>query len=224
MSELWERQTWDTAASFRSFNYYLAQKPPRSVDESYRLWLADKYPHKRPINATKRAAKAWRAWSRGQTPKGIPIPDTKTWQQRAAAYDDYLAALDRQLWESRRLQVKEDDWRQSGTLRKVADQILAEAPKFTRTQRQRIPAEYDAQGRQISPEREIITLALNGQLAVRAAETASKLARLAAEMETERKQIEIIKQELNAMLSILESLLSPEDYQRVLEALAVQGE
>jgi len=218
MPQLWERQAWETPAMFRAFHeYYLPQRPPRSVDEAYRTWWQK--PERSYEQARKKVATgAWRAWSRGQKSNGVPIPDSIPWTKRAQAFDDHLAALDRQKWEDRRLEVRETDWRQAGRLRQIADEILAEAPKFTRSKRQYIP------GKNGEPDREIITVALNGALAVKAVETASKLSRLAAELETERKQIEIVRQELNGLLDILQAQLDPETYQRVLEAIAAEDE
>jgi len=220
MPQLWERQPWDTPAMFRAFHeFYLPQRPPRSVDAAYRVWLRWKRPHLSPETvARKRATGAWKDWSQGHKTDGTPIPDSVPWTKRVQAFDDHLAALDRQKWEDRRLEVRETDWRQAGRLRQIADEILAEAPKFTRSKRQYIP------GKNGEPDREIITLALNGALAVKAVETASKLSRLAAELETERKQIEIVRQELNGLLDILQAQLDPETYQRILEAIATEDE
>lgn len=95
-----------------------------------------------------------------------------------------------QLWAERRLSVKERDWQQAERIRKLADQILDEGPKFVKSSRRFI------KGKNGEPDKELITVALDGKLMVQATETASKLQRLAAEMETEHFQVDNL--EINA--------------------------
>lgn len=130
------------------------------------------------------------------TKSGLDKPPTKRlntlkewsvkfqWQARIAAQKEIEDARMLATWEERRLKTREQDWSQSEKLRDIANQILAEAPKFTTAKRQFVP------GRDGQPDREIITLALNGQLAIRAIDLAVKLARLAAEMETDKHKVE----------------------------------
>lgn len=92
-----------------------------------------------------------------------------------------------QLWAERRLAVKERDWQQAERIRKLADQILDESPKFVKSTRRLI------RGSGGEADREIITVALDGKLMVQATETASKLQRLAAEMETEHIQVDKVE-------------------------------
>lgn len=95
-----------------------------------------------------------------------------------AARSDALRAQSA-AWAERRMQVRERDWEQAEKLRKLADAILEESPRFLKTSRKYIPPKNG------DPEREIITIAIDAKLMVNSLETASKLQRLAAEMETE---------------------------------------
>ncbi|MDI6769751.1 MAG: hypothetical protein QMD04_08750 [Anaerolineales bacterium] len=87
----WEMQPWDTPGSFRAFReFYLAQEPPRSVNEAYRRARL-----KRGILETrsKVAPGRWQYWSRGQDNDGKPIPGALSWQDRANAWDKHLAEI-----------------------------------------------------------------------------------------------------------------------------------
>lgn len=100
MSELWERQEYDTDVSFDRFQrYYLAQEPSRSVNEAWRRWYAEKHQigadqvPKRPANGN------WKQWA---WPK-----DGLSWPERAKAFDDHLAQLRIAKWEARHMPESE---------------------------------------------------------------------------------------------------------------------
>lgn len=92
-----------------------------------------------------------------------------SWQARVAAWEQTLAAEDELLWVERRRKGREDEWDQGTALMSLASSILAEGPKFLHSTRR-----YDK-----ALNREIITVSLDGHLAVKALEAASKLRRLA---------------------------------------------
>ena len=81
----WERQTWDTDASFAAFQAYLRT---RSVPEAYR--------QKPGKSQAKQAPGVWNNWAAAKNAKGKLIPGALTWKQRAAAWDDHLARQERQ--------------------------------------------------------------------------------------------------------------------------------
>lgn len=88
--EIWKRQSYDTSASFNAFHkYYLSQDPPRSVDEAYRRWYVNR--HGKGTEKARKAPGIWKKWA-------WPA-DNPSWQQRAQAFDDHLAALQRAEWE-----------------------------------------------------------------------------------------------------------------------------
>jgi hypothetical protein len=92
-------------------------------------------------------------------------------------------------WAERRETVRQRDYHQADRLRNLVDAVLDEAPKFLQTRSRIIPA------RDGHPEREIITIAINTGVAIQAATVASKLQRLAAEMETEHTVSDVITNE-----------------------------
>lgn len=87
---LWERQWWDTNASFHAFSvYYFPQQPQRSVDKAYRR--AKPKNLKGNKRDTRKAARVWRQWAQGRTNKGDKVKGGKTWQERMAAWDSKIA-------------------------------------------------------------------------------------------------------------------------------------
>ncbi len=85
---LWERQPWDTNASYKAFkDYYLPAEEPGRLATAYREY-------RRQIGGKEAARKVpgiWSAWSRGRHPtSGEPLPNAATWAERAAAYDAYV--------------------------------------------------------------------------------------------------------------------------------------
>ncbi len=106
---LWERQAWESVASFEYFHrYYLSQTGLRSVSEAYRRWEADN--KKGGIEGAKNkkgvTARPSNGFSRISTAKNmrgqLVHPDAVGWEVRAKAWDDHLAALDRERWTRRR--------------------------------------------------------------------------------------------------------------------------
>jgi hypothetical protein len=175
---LWERQPWDTAASFAAFQRWLLQdERPRSLDAAYRAHVGrESYASGTPL----RASDAWRRWYQGRDANGArrqyqsrPVP---TWSDRAQAYDDHLAELDRVVWEQRRVAVREADWQAGEALRDLAAQVLAQTPQFVKTARRLV------KGGKGVPDREVITLALDGTFLLKTLDLASALQRQAAEV------------------------------------------
>lgn len=88
-SPLWERQPWDTNASYQAFkDYYLPAQEPGRLLKAYREYGREK--------GAKRASDSvpgnWSRWSRGRHPtSGEPMPGAATWAERAAAFDAHVA-------------------------------------------------------------------------------------------------------------------------------------
>lgn len=101
------------------------------------------------------------------------------WQDRVALWEALQDAAIDQRWAERRSEHREDEWELRDSLVELAKNIIAEGPKFLQTRRR---TQKDQDGRII----EIVTVALDARLAVEAAEAASKLGRLASNMETDR--------------------------------------
>lgn len=133
------------------------------------------------------------------------------WVDRIAAQKEIEDAEREALWAARRLEVQEQDWIMAGKLRDVAAKILDEAPLFIKQQRRFI------KGEEGQPDQIVITMALNGQLAVQAAQAGSKLARLAAEMENERQKIVLaLEKEVETFFDAAQQVLDESDFNRLL--------
>lgn len=98
---LWERQEYETDTAFHRFHkYYLAQDPPRSVEEAYRQWR-NKTHAQRTSSAQKKADGTWKRWA------WPDVDGAKSWAERAAAWDDHLASLRQAEWEERHMSASE---------------------------------------------------------------------------------------------------------------------
>jgi len=100
------------------------------------------------------------------------------WTKRVEAWETLMLREDERRWMQRRREEREEEWDKRTKLLGLVDAILAEGPKFIKTTRR-----VDPTGR------EIITVSLDGYLAIRAVEVASKLGRLAAGMETDHQVV-----------------------------------
>ena len=86
---LWERQPWDTNASYTAFkDFYLPAEEPGRLINAYRA-------HRRQTGTKQvpnRIPGNWSAWSRGRHPTtGEAITGAITWAERAAAFDAHVA-------------------------------------------------------------------------------------------------------------------------------------
>jgi len=172
---LWERQAWDTAASFKAFRTWLLQEQrPRSLDAAYRQQVGREW----YAGGTRiRASDTWRRWYQAKGKDGERIPGARTWEERARAYDDHLAEQERLKWEARRREVREADWQAGEALRDLAAQILAQTPQFLRTTRRLV------KGKNGQPDREVITIGISADTMVRVLKLASELQQQAAEVQ-----------------------------------------
>ena len=176
--KLWERQEWDTGASFNSFhNYYLPQKPPRSLVKAYKTYRESKGIKKGKI---KQASGTWRKWAAGRNSADKKIRGSITWKKRALALNDNFAAQDVDEWAERREQVREADWALGGKLRDLVNEILDVAPQYV-TETTKI-----TKGKKGKPDKIVVTRSIDVNAAIKAADSASKLQRLASGLETER--------------------------------------
>ena len=94
---LWERQTWDTNASYKAFkDYYLAAEGPGRLINAYRAYRREMRRERGANEARRKKITAvpgsWSNWSRAKDRNGDSIPGAVTWEQRAAAFDKHLVA------------------------------------------------------------------------------------------------------------------------------------
>lgn len=110
------------------------------------------------------------------------------WQERVEAAQAEAEAERRRIRLERQIKVDDEDWTLGSELRNLAHLILAEGPKYLKTTRRFIAGAKQtvvgADGKtytvQVEPDREIITVALNAPVAIRAAKVASDMQREAA--------------------------------------------
>lgn len=180
--KLWERQIWDTRASFRAFHdFYLPQEPQRSLNGAYRRWRT----FQGYIEVTGKVAPGtWRNWFRAHDRYGHLLPGAIGWAERATAWDDDVRGRERKKWEERIEKQRDRDWEIADALHKKAQQMLL----FPLARTERRVEGKDGQMVQITevhPARWVM------RDAAPIAKVASDLARLAAEMETERKVMRV---------------------------------
>lgn len=161
----WERQSWDTAASYRAFHdFYLLQDPPRLIDAAFRGYRDEPEGSKRTANAY------FRRWARGHGSDDKPIKGAIPWEARAAAWDDHLRALDREMWERRYKDLREREWQ-------VANELLAKAEKMLER-----PLDTAKSNTEDGKEIVVVKPKWGPRDAALMAKTGSELARMAAEI------------------------------------------
>jgi len=198
--DLWERQPHDTDKSFYCFNkYYLSQPPPRSLKTAYFAWRREHSSAASDITIngnTPSTPQQWTRWANARTHSGIIIEGAKTWRQRVTAFDAHVNQLEITKWVNRQLKIRDLDFDQGNALRDLATLILERGPDFIK----RTVSEKVLQDGTIQRD---VKLALDGNLAVRCLEAASKLQRLAAEMHTDSSKlsVESVSDFINALTS-----------------------
>lgn len=142
--KLWERQPWDTQTSFDRFvRFYLPQEPPRSQTEAYRRYMTER--GRKWGGAS--VPGTWRAWAGGRdTNTGRIKAGAYTWEERAAALDEHLAAVDLARWEKRRRDFREQSHE---TLAEGMTRLMEMLRWPMHAQREEA-TEYDDQGRPIA--------------------------------------------------------------------------
>lgn len=113
-----------------------------------------------------------------------------SWQERIARREELDLAEDKRVkskaleesakaWAERRLAVRERDWEQAEAIRDLMDEVLESAPKYIKRRQRTI------KGKDGAPDTIVITESLDVKLMITGTQVASKMQRLAAEMETE---------------------------------------
>ena len=118
---LWERQPWENQTSWALFQHYLNLEAPRTLTRAYALYRA--------ARGLKEAAKkdvpgSYRNLAQGKRGNGDEIPGSVTFEVRAMAFDDHVAALEREKWIKRKLALRESEWEAGSALIERAKQML----------------------------------------------------------------------------------------------------
>jgi hypothetical protein len=116
---------------------------------------------------------------------------TFSWAQRKKIQTEIDRKIEDDLWMKRRMEIKHKDYSQAEKLRELADRIITEAPKFTKATRRFLSGKRDAAGNQLEPDKEIITIALDGNLLINCLRTASELQRKAAGVDDRQINLDI---------------------------------
>lgn len=143
--------------------------------------------------------------------RGIPEPPTLSynticdwsrrynWQKRVLQWEMLQRAEEAQRWEERRIQVREDDWSHATQLREIAQRIIDAAPAFINRTRKVVdegtPQINNLEGEMVRagrPREVVVTVALDIGALEKIEKMASRLARLAAEMDESRSRLTVV--------------------------------
>lgn len=118
------------------------------------------------------------------------------WQVRVMQWEMIQRAEEEHKWKERRARVREDDWDHATQLRELAQRIIDAAPAFVNRTRKVVddgtPQVVDLEGkvvRQGRPREIVVTVALDIGALDKVEKMASRLARLAAEMDDVRSRV-----------------------------------
>ena len=185
MSNSWDRQPGEPTLWWGRFDRYRALGTERTVTTVYNEWRrsVDKPERQKPDHRWYGASQRWH------------------WPERAAAWDAHQHDLAMRQWEERAAELRGREWQAAQALLEKAEQML----KFPLVS-VRHEDEIGPDGRPTA-----VTVLEPGDWrvvdAARMAEVASKLARLAAEMETERERV-ISDADLDREIAVLRARLA----------------
>lgn len=169
----WDRQPGETPKAFLAFQRYLLM-PPEQRSLRQLAAQTDGESMANPRHSRRRQLEIWSSRHR--------------WQHRVQAWDEEQARLVRETeaekWRQRVLEQRETDWAMAHLLREKARRILEDPNAFRKQKLQYYKGEL------ISEQEELLTGA-----AIDAVDLSSKLARLAAEMETQIHKTELTGKE-----------------------------
>lgn len=191
----WERQLGEPSDSFEFFCAY------RDLAPSERSFKAVGSMFGRTAGTIADRAKKWQ------------------WSERTAAYDEHLAMLmaenqqkalakQAEKWAARQLELRDEEWKLHSKLRDKVERMLEFPLASQRTSK-------DGKTIEIQPSKWFMGDVPKMALA------ASQLARLSAEMETSRQKVDTeVNKELDGILQTLEQSLTPDEFRKVIGALA----
>jgi hypothetical protein len=171
--QVWEQRPDETGTAFEAFKQFLDLGVARTISEAYRLKTGRKQ--------AKRASGQWLEWAK-----------RFEWFNRAAEFDRWVAAIEareeesafaerRRQWVQRRGELQDSAWSLAELLEKKAREIL-DLPTVQKLETKTV----EEGGKKIITTTIINPVRASYSEAIRAAEIADKLKRLAVGMATER--------------------------------------
>ena len=140
----WERQTWESVGAYNRFlDYYLSlPSSERSLRTAYNNYRRDRG----MAPARSGPPGAWQRWSSAHDKYGAPIPGAMSWDERAKAWDFYLAKLKAQelakqaqeeagKWAKRRIELLEEEWEVGSALLDRAKEMMSKGALFRKVAR-----------------------------------------------------------------------------------------
>lgn len=158
----WDRQKGESKKAYAAFLDYCSMGVARSIRKLHAIYIKQATSEEQAKPPTDSLSTLF-SWSAKQD-----------WDSRSADWDEEKRNEADREWKSRQAIVREADWEQSDKLRGLAEKILSDGPNYLKTRRKFI------KGRDGQPDREIITVGLNAELAIKALDLASKLQRLSS--------------------------------------------
>lgn len=177
----WDKQPGETVRSYGAFLDFRDMGSGRALTSLHKHYLEltkhAQNPSGRAVSAPPPAAatsclQVLKDWSRKHY-----------WFDRAGQWDQWMANRESEIWAQRRAELRESNWDDGEMLRDVGRQIMEEVPKFRTIKRRFVPGKTQQiigqDGReytvQLEPDREVVTVAVNAELGLRAVKTGSDL-------------------------------------------------
>lgn len=198
----------ESAAANRALRDYYGIGARRSIDKLHALYVERTV--KDPLGDKPPSTKMWtlNSWSTNHQ-----------WVARVKAQNEICEKEEEAVWRERAVEIRRADDEDAQKLRALALTILAQGKNFIKTKTKLVRGEGG------EPDQKIITVSLNGNLAVQALQLASKLQRTSANVSDPAQEINIkVEKELKTLLDVLERNLTPNKFNEILVALGDSGQ
>lgn len=166
-NKIWEKQDYETAISFSHFQkYYLLQPSPRTITKAYRQFQVERG-RKTPKQIKKlNASGAWNDWANGRDNDSNKIDGSKTWAERADAYDKSLFYLKQKDYEEARSNLLKNEVKDVEAQLKLWEEISMSFALHVKGQKEEAelndntfnPAQFINKGKEIWKWREDIAV------------------------------------------------------------------
>jgi hypothetical protein len=129
---LWEQQSYDSEKSYHCFSsFFLALEPEdRNLHRAYKKYLKEEKHRTKEQLKTAQVSPTWKRWANGQLNSGEPILNAKTWQERAAAYDESGLNIHEEIYRKAREAVVDKEIKDVNKQLHLWDDLHEELIKF----------------------------------------------------------------------------------------------